>query len=399
MLMIRKISLLLLLGIFMGVVPAAAQSGSRLGSGLLTDQVLKKHGLERAWWAQAVMNYQKDELRHLTNDEQNVYVQCSNNIITAFDAESGRKKWATRVGNANSPSSPASTNDKYVFLTSKATLYMLDKEDGKILHELPLPGQPSTQVSVDEETCYLGFLDGSVYAYDIKTGDMKWRYKTSKRVLVPPMPNGTTVLFASTNGVLFAINSLTRDNIFLFEADNALTAPMAQYEDKVLLASEDFKLYAVNINNGSQGWKDPFLSGDKIRKAPVVIGDNVYLTPEHSGLFRINADTGVEYWFRNGIEKLVAVNPQHVYGVDRLNHLVKMNRDTGGVISGLQLGPLTVRMTNQRTDRIYLATEEGLVICLREIERDLPHYHQNPQEQPILPQFAPEQPESAKAAQ
>ncbi len=390
---------LLLLGMLIGVAPAAAQSNSRVGSGLTARQILKKHGLERAWWAQAVMNFQRDTLTHITNDERNVYVQSSNGVLTAFDAESGRQKWYQRVGNSDNPTMEASSDEKHVYVWSRANLYVLDKNDGKILMEIDLPDQPSTSARADSEGLYLGFLDGSVYKFDPENGRLVWRYKTSKRILVPPLPNGDNVLFASTNGILYNVNSLTRDHIYLFETDNQLTAPLARYQDLVLLASEDFKLYAVNIKNGSEGWKHPFLSGDKIRKAPIVIGDNVYLTPEHRGLFRLDAATGVEHWFADGIDKVVAINPKYVYGVDRLNHLVKISQDTGEIEGRFALGPLLYHMTNALTDRIYLARKDGLVVCLRETDREFPHYHQRPDEQPLLPQFAPEAPAAAAAGQ
>jgi hypothetical protein len=47
-------------------------------------------------------------------------------------------------------------------------------------------------------------------------------------------------------------------------------------------------------------------------------------------------------------------------------------------------------LANDRSDRIYLATESGLVICLREQGREFPRFHKYPEREPILPEFAPE---------
>lgn len=394
MLELRK-SGLLLLGILIWNAPALAQSGSRVSSGLLDEQVLNQRGLTRAWWSQAVMNPRRDKLTYITNDERNIYVQCSNGVITTFDAESGKQKWAAQVGQADSPASAASTNGDKLILWSRASLFILNKENGKILKSFKLPGQPSTSAQADDEQVYLGFLDGSMYAFDIETGDMNWRYRTSGRISVPAMLNGSTVLFASNNGSLYSVDALTRTLQFQFEATNTLSAPMARYKDLVLLASEDYKLYSLDVHNGSQGWKSPFLSGERIIKAPVVIGDDVFLTPEHRGLFRIAAKNGKDYWHRKNLKQFVSASPQNVYAVDRLNHLVVLNRDTGETISGIPLGRLAVQLVNNRTDRVYLGTKTGMVICLRELSRSLPRYHINPQEQPLLPQFAPEQTDAA----
>ncbi|WP_339912125.1 PQQ-binding-like beta-propeller repeat protein [Symmachiella dynata] len=394
---LRKVSLLLL-GILICTSPAMAQSGSRVGSGLIRRRILQQQGLTRAWWSQAVMNYRRDKLQHLTNDDKNVYVQSSNGILTTFDAESGRKKWATRIGSADAPGMPASSNDTHVFVWSAATLFMLDKESGKIVEQFDLPGQPSTSARADEEQIYIGFLDGSLYAFDIESGMVNWRYQTSKRILVPALPHSHTVLFASTNGILYSVDALTRDTVFQFESDSQITAPMAVFEDLVLLASEDYKLYALNINNGSQGWRSPFLSGERIKQAPVVIKNDVYLVPEHRGLYCLSAKTGDEHWYVEGIEKLLSLSPRRVYAVDRLNRLVILNRDTGAKVGGVPLGPATVHMTNDFTDRIYVATSSGTIVCLRETPRDLPHFHKNPEEQPLMPQFAPANAQAAAPA-
>jgi hypothetical protein len=49
-------------------------------------------------------------------------------------------------------------------------------------------------------------------------------------------------------------------------------------------------------------------------------------------------------------------------------------------------GPLA----NDRNDRIYLATPQGLIIALHERGREFPAYYKYPERQPILPEFAPE---------
>jgi hypothetical protein len=56
-----------------------------------------------------------------------------------------------------------------------------------------------------------------------------------------------------------------------------------------------------------------------------------------------------------------------------------------------------ITLPNIVTDRIYLATESGLVLALRQTGRTFPVYHQNPLRLPIVPMFAPEEEEAAAA--
>ena len=50
-----------------------------------------------------------------------------------------------------------------------------------------------------------------------------------------------------------------------------------------------------------------------------------------------------------------------------------------------------MRIANDRTDRLYFATDKGLVLCLRERERDYPLFHKQPEKRPVEPEIAPEE--------
>jgi hypothetical protein len=59
------------------------------------------------------------------------------------------------------------------------------------------------------------------------------------------------------------------------------------------------------------------------------------------------------------------------------------------------MGHLSVRVQNERTDRLYLASKDGLVVGLREQGLEFPIYHKYPERRPILPEFAPDDPPAA----
>ena len=61
-----------------------------------TQRFLGRYGLERAWWGQATLNPTRDTVRHLTVDEENVYVQATSGVVTAFDNETGKRLWAVQ---------------------------------------------------------------------------------------------------------------------------------------------------------------------------------------------------------------------------------------------------------------------------------------------------------------
>ena len=69
-----------------------------------------------------------------------------------------------------------------------------------------------------------------------------------------------------------------------------------------------------------------------------------------------------------------------------------MSSKDGALIGSLKLKDFPIRYGNELTDRLYMATKSGLIICIREQNKEFPTYHMFPERQPILPEFASDEP-------
>ena len=85
---------------------------------------------------------------------------------------------------------------------------------------------------------------------------------------------------------------------------------------------------------------------------------------------------------------LVSVTNRAVYVIDSAGRLVTVNRKTGNIVAQTMYSDLSVPIRNSLTDRVYLSTTSGRVVCLKESGIDFPIYHQNPQRKPIMPEVA-----------
>jgi outer membrane protein assembly factor BamB len=382
---------------------ALAQAPAAGGYLLPSPAALNRMGLTRAWWSHAVVDPTRDKVEYLTADENNVYVQGSNGVVTAFNAETGKLLWSRPVGFTDRASLPTAMNDELLFVVNGTRLFAVRKPNGDIVWELPLPGQPTSTPAIDEYRAYVGFLDGSVYAFDLKkvqelhTQSMlpaysfqaiSWRFRTSQAVTATPLPSGRFVAFASRDGSLYSVSSENSRLLFQFETDAALTAPLVRYKNVLLLASEDYNFYSLNVENGKPGWQ--FSAGLVIRKAPVLIGDEVYLLPDRGWIFKLMAENGAVQWRDPRINEFLAVSTRRVYAVDHSNNLSILSRADGALLGTMPLGRFTKFLANDRSDRVFVATKDGFVLCLRETGRDFPRFHKYPERQPLLPEFAPD---------
>jgi outer membrane protein assembly factor BamB len=384
-------------------VAAFAQSVARGGSPLPVESSLNRLGLTRRWWSHATINKHRDKVLYLSVDEKYLFMQSTAGVISTFDCETGKHLWSRAIGDADRAIYPASMNDDTLFVVNGLQLFAVRKETGEILFNLALPSQPSSSPSADAHRMFVGFLDGSLYAFDLakvrelqRAGQLPqyaqeavaWRYRTGQAIAAAAVPRGKVVTFASRNGSLYSVSAEDRKLIFQFETDAPLTAPLVRYRNSLLIASEDSTFYSLNMTNGRQGWQ--FTTGVVIRKSPVLIDDEVYLMPEHGSLYKLSAETGKPRWSQPQFDSFLAASSTRVYAVGHGNQLKVLSRETGDEFGMLPLHAYTTHLTNNRSDRIYVSTPTGLIVCLHELGRDFPRYHLHPERQPVLPEFASE---------
>jgi hypothetical protein len=270
--------------------------------------------------------------------------------------------------------------------------------------------QPSTGASSDKSHIYIGAIDGSMYCFNLRKirelyeanllpqyshETLQWRYKTAGEITSPAVSDGVRVSFASRDKSLYSVTAEQRDLIFQFETDSPIAAPLSHKDNWLLLASEDRNLYCVNQHNGSVRWE--FISGRPVRKAPWIVDGRVFLAPDHGGMFCLNLDTGKQLWWRPKLDEYLGTCPAYHFAADEMNNIVLLARDTGTTVGVLPLRDFKVRVNNERTDRMILATESGLVCAIRQQGREWPQYHLWPDRKPIVPLFAP--PEGAEPAE
>ncbi len=395
-----------------GSLPVQAQSASSsVTAELPTTRLLSRYGLERAWWSQATLNPKRDKVKFLVVDEENVYLQGSNGVVTAFDADSGKQLWAVQLGNRDEPSFPGVSNDRHFLTVNGMTLYCIERFGGRVIWELKLPTMPSVGPSADDDHIYIGSLDGSVYSFELKKINklhrdnllpswsfqaMRWRYKTGKEITSPAYSTGRLVNFASMDGSLYAVSTTERKLTWQFETNAPITAPFATTDTSLILASEDFYVYCLNRENGIVRWE--FASGFPLRKAPRVIGEDIYIMPDRGGIFNLTLARGAVKWSSPGITNFLAATKSRLFGTDPTGNVVILNRADGRPLGTLPLRQFSVRLENERTDRLYLATPSGLIICLREQGAEFAHYHRYPERSPVVPDVEPDEKPARDAA-
>ncbi len=375
-----------------------------------SESTLGRLGLTNAWMGYATIDSIRDRVKYFVGDEQVTVVESQTGMVTAFDNATGRRRWAVQVGAGTDTRFAPSTTDQAVIVVSGRKVFGLDKQKGDAVWEADCPNAPSTSAATDDQLAYVGSIDGSVFAFDLKFLSglakditlrkymyraMKWTYRTGGRVPFAPVSTGLIVCIPSEDGSLYGLVTKDHKTRFQFETDQPLGAPIGQLGSQIVVATKDLKVYSLNADTGALKWE--ILTGVHVRQQPRIIDEHVFVCTEGGGMRCLAAQDGHEIWRAREAVRFLAATPSIVYASGYVDDVLLLNRSNGRPVGSFSLRGFPVRIANDRTDRMYFASERGLVLCVRERDRDYPLFHKQPEKRPVEPEIAPEDAGKGKA--
>jgi len=115
--------------------------------------------------------------------------------------------------------------------------------------------------------------------------------------------------------------------------------------------------------------------GGRLDRKPVAAADAVFAAGEEDGVAQLDVRNGDLIWrTAPAADRLLAVNEEFAYVWDRLDNLLVYDRrrPTDPVtrrtepLARLDLSGFNFPVTNHKTDRIILASDGGVMVCLRD---------------------------------
>ncbi|MDO5112944.1 MAG: PQQ-binding-like beta-propeller repeat protein, partial [Planctomycetia bacterium] len=129
-------------------------------------------------------------------------------------------------------------------------------------------------------------------------------------------------------------------------------------------------VYAIREETGNVLWRFP--TGESIHQTPAYVDNDLFIVTALSGMYCIDAvsggdgDSNEAKWWSPDVQQFLSCSKNRIYAMDKHDSLIILDRVSGQKISSIPITNIGIRLTNSQTDRIYLATETGLLQCLRE---------------------------------
>ncbi len=323
-------------------------------------------GLERVWFAQARVDISRHRVTNWILYENNLLAASNGGLVQSFNAETGETLWATQPGPLDQPAFGPAVSQGYVALVSGASLYALDRTNGRLLWSKELGSAPAEAPALSDTDAYVPFLSGRIESYQL--ADPKkptWYFQSVGRIFYPPTVSGQLVSWPTSRGYLYVGQSVSPHVLYRIQTNSVAIAPPTEGYDSLYVAVQDGNVHCFSLLNGKERWRHSM--GFPARGRPGIVGKRLYVASSEPMLHALDAVSGRLLWSIPDVTQFASQGTDNVYGLDDFGRLVVFNKETGQYIGTLPGAGGFQTVFNEQSDRIYLVDNRGLVQCLREI--------------------------------
>jgi outer membrane protein assembly factor BamB len=157
----------------------------------------------------------------------------------------------------------------------------------------------------------VGTLDGHVYGVNAKDGSPRWEAELNAEVLASPVIVGDLVVVRTGDGRVYALDSATGQRRWVYDQGSVPllslrgNGPLLVANGVLFFGSDDGKLVALRLDNGSKLWEQKLSSGEgrteidrlsDVDGAILLDGATLYGAAYHGNLVAVDGPSGRPLW-------------------------------------------------------------------------------------------------------
>lgn len=229
-------------------------------------------------------------------------LSVENGYLFTLDAATGKEKKTIRIKNvALSP--PAIAGELIYLGGSDGSFFAMNRNTGEVKWQIAKKGYAFnvTAPTVADNMLYFGGAqfgvsmngrpDGTVHALDIDKQQQKWLFKT-KGIPTSAAVSGDLILFGDMDKQLFGLDRNTGREKWRFKAAADVKSPAIMGED-VYFPDESGNLYRVELKTGQLQWKSTKV---KAQGALALYNGLVIFSGQNNSVYAVDAITGNDKW-------------------------------------------------------------------------------------------------------
>ena len=308
-------------------------------------------------------------------DGNRIYAASFNGNVSAFDPESGKQAWRTKLGLPLS-AGPGVGDDMAVVVGVDGFVVALNSGDGSERWRAYIGGESLATPLVHEGNVIIQTVDNRLIALSVFDGTERWSIAQSTPTLTmrgstSPIQAGQTIITGFDNGRLVAVNLDTGE----VEWDSMLSPPkgrsdldrLSDIDGDIVLVGQDVyvsgyhgRVASLAAESGQILWSREFSTYEGVSAD----WNSVYSTLENGEIVALNRISGAELWRQGALlrrEPTVPVSFRTTVVVGDLEgYLHFFSNVDGNPVARVRAGKHAVVGTPiVVADRLYVQSDDG----------------------------------------
>lgn len=315
--------------------------------------------------------------------EQTVYAIDADGVLTAYTLARGKRLWRRKTGHKISTGVGGNGAQLWV-ATLGGDILALAIADGEQLWSTSVASEILTVPVSANGRLLVRSIDGRVTAFDARTGDRQWDYRSNVPVLSlrgvgEPLVDGEVVFLGLDNGRIVALN-LTDGTV---RWEQTITAPRGRSEverlvdvdsapvgegDELFVSGYQGRIVLLTANNGTTRWSREMSSNkplalDRLR---------VYVADEQGVVWALDRETGSALWKQDRLKRrrLTGVTPHADYLAvgDFEGYVHWLSRADGRLVARRRIDEAAIANAPLVAGDLLLAQSRGGMLAALRIE-------------------------------
>jgi outer membrane protein assembly factor BamB len=313
---------------------------------------------------------------NLVAEHSTIYNADASGLVQAVSSSTGRIKWSNQLKHSLG-SGPSVGEDVLAVGAENASLIILNKNTGVEQWQASLSGELLSPPTITHDKVVAKTIDGTVYAFDSKTGKKIWAVEHSSPSLVlkassSPVVVGNLVLIGFPDGKLDALD--IDSGRLVWQRSIAYSSGASDVERLVDIDSDpivknhiayisSYQGYvgALSLDTGEFLWRRPA----SVYKNMLLSEHDLYLTDSNDVVWSINPSSGQVNWKQIQLKARTLTNPVYfahdVVVGDKMGYVHFIDTQTGELIGRVNLsGGITIAPIVFGSS-LYVVTNNGLL--------------------------------------